>query len=1075
MQSRLSENPSSHFILFSGLGRTLFSSLLLFSLLPLSVLGLLSYQSGQTSLLEKEVKSLQAAVNLRTLYLGSYFKERINDLILHADFSENIVLMQKLQAAFVNSRQSLDEFLVSYQYNNIITEHGADIQEFQELSASYHDILLIDKEGNILHSVAGESNLGTNIYSGPYKDTELAKVTRKTIELGKTLCSDLSIHESSGNRKSLFATQIMVDLEGEMIGVMVMQITIKEINSIMTDPSGLGDTGQTFLIGNDSRLRSKLRNNESTSVSAIPIDNPLISEWLIRENIRHAPDTSYEEKQNLPVVSKPTYYLGQSHKETLAISHDIDSLGIYDIHWLMIAEIDVAEAFSASRALGEVIFSILMVTAILISILAAVITRRMILPLRNITAWARKVTEGELAVENIRTQNNEIGSLYHAMSEMVGSLNKMISQKDQQDWLKSGEAGLNKSMQGVQELATLEQNILNFICDYLHLQVGAFFLLDNNVLCYTAGYAYMVNSDKKSLSYQLGEGLVGQAALQKKLIIFEQVPDNHFNILISSGLGTSLPDTLLVLPLLQEQKLIGVMELGKAGKFSEQDIQFLEQVSPVAAININTALAGQNVQRLLEKTQTQGQELQEHQKELKEYNTELKEKTDYLEKQRSEIASAKQELEEKARDLEQASKYKSEFLANISHELRSPLNSLLILAQSLAENDEGNLSPEQVYEAQIIHSGGLELLNLINDILDLSKVEAGKIDLHFEKMEFSLIAQELENQFKPLAREKNIDFSIVLATELASSMTTDEQRLKQIIKNLISNAIKFTNQGSVCLTIKPVQTKDDESTTKLMTAFIVTDTGIGIPENKYKDIFEAFQQIDGSTSRKYGGTGLGLTISSQFTKLLGGKIELESHVDKGTTFTLHVPDSEQPPSAVNHQADISPLQYSLTADTAVISDDIQGMPADEIKNNFKDKCVMIVDDDMRNSFALANLLKKSAIKVELAANGKQALDKVAKLNQLDLVLMDIMMPEMDGYEAMGKIRAQSKHSQVPIIALTAKAMSGDKQHCLDAGANDYMTKPIDISQFFKILKKWLFIDAHDNSKKNLLNQKDTEK
>ncbi|MCK5100030.1 MAG: cache domain-containing protein, partial [Desulfobacteraceae bacterium] len=249
------DNNNIRFSLFTGLGRTLVVSLLLFSLLPLSVVGLLSYKRGQASLFEKEVKSLQAAVNLRTFYLSFYFEERFNDLILHADFSENIVLLQTLKAAFVKSNLPLEQFIKTYKYINIVTEHGGDIQEFQELAGDYHDILLIDPQGNILHSVAEEANMGTNIFTGPYRGTELANVSRRTMDLGQTLCSDLSIHESSGNLESIFATQMMVDEDGDMIGLMVMQITMDHINRIMTDTSGLGETGQVFLVGNDSTLR----------------------------------------------------------------------------------------------------------------------------------------------------------------------------------------------------------------------------------------------------------------------------------------------------------------------------------------------------------------------------------------------------------------------------------------------------------------------------------------------------------------------------------------------------------------------------------------------------------------------------------------------------------------------------------------------------------------------------------------------------------------------------------------------------------------------------------------------------
>lgn len=1024
----------SNLTLFTGLGRTLFVSLLLFSLLPLSVGGLLSYRRGHTILLEKEVESLEAAVNLRTFYLESYVQERINDLILQADLSENILLLQKLKAAFGSSHLPLEQFIKTYKYISIVTEHGDDIQEFQELSESYHDILLVDPQGNILHSVAAEANLGTNIFTGLYRDTELAKVIRKTMELGKALCSDLTHNQAFGQQESLFTTQLMVDEQGDMIGIMVMQIHMDQINNIMSDTSGLGETGQIFLVGIDRTLRSRLRSDETKSVLSEKINSPLITEWLIREKIRHAPGERYD-KTRYPLLSATRFYQGQSQNQTLGLSSDIENLGIYDVHWMMIAEIDEAEATAASRYLGRMTLSTLLITAVLVSFLAAFLTKRIILPLSTITAWARKVAQGDLTVQAIKTQNNEIGTLYQALTEMVGSLKKMMSQKDQQDWLKSGETGLNKAIQGIQNISILEQSILNYICDYLQFQVGAFFLLEDESLHLAASYAYKI-TQAHGHEFAMGEGLVGQAALQRKTVVFKEVPGEHFHLEISSGLGTSSPQSILVLPLLHEDEVLGVLEFGSVRNFSEQEIAFLESISSVVAITLRTALASQKVKRLLEEeTLRQGHELEKRQEELEVSN---------------------KELQAKAIDLELASKYKSEFLANMSHELRSPLNSLLILAQSLADNDEGNLTEEQVIEARIIHSGGLDLLKLINDILDLSKIESGRIEIHYAKMTFISLVRDLENQFMPLAKDKGLDFTIHLAPELGSAMVTDEQRLKQILTNLLANGMKFTNTGSVSLSVLPALAQTHFHCSGLiaakMVAFEVVDTGIGIAENKQEQIFEAFQQGDGSISRQYSGTGLGLSISQQFAELMGGEIQLESNLGNGTVFTLFLPAEGQ--TGISLPAVETTSMPSFTSDNNTESSS-GGESIVDTGRIFQNKKILVVDDDMRNSFAMANLLKKYGMKIELAGNGKQALEKLADHHDIDLVLMDIMMPEMDGYEATRRIRDQQCFKKLPIIALTAKAMPEDYQRCLDAGANDYLTKPVNQANLFDLIRVWL--------------------
>lgn len=1039
------EQRGSNLMLFTGLGRTLFVSLLLFSLLPLSVGGLLGYYRGHTILLEKEVESLEAAVNLRTFYLESYVKERINDLILQAGFSENILLLQQLKAAFSSSDLPLDQFIKTSKYISIVTDHGDDIQEFQKLSESYHDILLVDPQGNVLYSVAAEENLGTNIFTDQYRDTELVKVIRKTIELRKTLCSDLRYRQAFGKQGSLFTTRLMVDEWGDMIGIMVMQIYMDQINNIMSDSSGLGGTGQVFLVGVDRTLRSRLRSSETTPVLSEKIRSPLITEWLLREKTRHASGQTHD-KTRYPILSATKLYQGQSQNKVLGLSRDIDNLGIYDVHWMMIAEIDEDEAVATSRELGRMTLSTLLVTAVLVSFLAAFLTKRIILPLSTITAWARKVAQGDLTVQEIKTQDNEIGTLYQALTEMVGSLNEMMSQKDQQDWLKSGETGLNKTMQGIQDISILEQNILNYICDYLQFQVGAFFLLEDESLHLAASYAYNITSGH-SHEFAMGEGLVGQAALRKKTVIFNEVPGEHFHLEISSGLGSSSPQAILVLPLLHENEVLGVLEFASIRSFSEQEIAFLENISSVVAITLKTALASQKVKRLLEEeTLRQGHELEKRQEEL-------------------EISN--KELQTKAIDLELASKYKSEFLANMSHELRSPLNSLLILAQSLADNDQGNLTDDQVVEARIIHSSGLDLLTLINDILDLSKIESGRIEIHYAEMTFISLVQDLENQFMPLAKDKGLGFGIHLSPELGSVMVTDEQRLKQILTNLLANGMKFTSTGSVSLSVLPALAQTHFHSSELINvetvAFEVIDTGIGIAESKQEQIFEAFQQGDGSTSRQYSGTGLGLSISRQFAELMGGEILLESNLGNGTIFTLFLPAEGQ--AGISRPAVGTASELPFVSGNSIESSS-GGERIVDTARIFQNKKILVVDDDMRNSFAMASLLKKYGIKVELAGNGKQALEKLADHHDIDLVLMDIMMPEMDGYEASRRIRDQQCFKELPIIALTAKAMPDDYQHCLDAGANDYLTKPVNQENLFDLIRVWLVrsaVPVHEDS------------
>ncbi|RYZ74812.1 MAG: response regulator, partial [Proteobacteria bacterium] len=422
---------------------------------------------------------------------------------------------------------------------------------------------------------------------------------------------------------------------------------------------------------------------------------------------------------------------------------------------------------------------------------------------------------------------------------------------------------------------------------------------------------------------------------------------------------------------------------------------------------------------------------------------ELEDKAKLLEVKNQEVELASRSLEEKAEQLSLISKYKSEFLANMSHELRTPLNSLLILSKTLADNKDKNLSGEQVKFATTVHSAGQDLLALINEILDLSKVEAGKMAVTPKEVGLRDIQEYLEQTFKPVAEHKMLEFTTSVSADIPKRLITDENRLQQILKNLLSNAFKFTEKGQVKLEMS-LASKDRRysldvlNNAKNVVVFKVIDTGIGIPRDKQNLIFEAFQQADGTTSRRYGGTGLGLTISREIARLLGGMIEVESAPGAGSVFTLFLPQKYTPTDAVNVSQEELPTYTSLPADA-----------------NFSGRKILVVDDDMRNIFALTSVLKARGMNVVFAENGKEGLEMLKANPDVDLVLMDTMMPEMDGLQATNEIRKIDGFSELPIISLTAKAMKGDREKCLSAGASDYITKPVDEENLLSVMYTWL--------------------
>lgn len=933
------------------------------------------------------------------------------------------------------------------------------------------------------------------------------------------------------------------------------------------------------------------------------------------------------------------------------------------------------------------------------------------------------------------------------VEEQVKERNERLAQlsfdNEQKNKLMQALRKVNELMFGTQELDNLASNILQEVCRYTKATVGLMYFSDeNHELTVKASFAGTNNYSKPKI--KIGEGLVGQAAKDGQLSIIRNLPDDYLKV--RSGLGESKPSQLYLIPVRHNQDTIAIFELGFINPPDEDSMLFLESLAANIGVSLNSAMSQVMLRQLYDRLQAQREELESQQEELlttneelvykseqlqaseeelkiqqeelQQTNAELHEKAHQLEEKNLAINQVKEAVSMKAEELEASSRYKSEFLANMSHELRTPLNSILILARILKENKPSNLTEDQIKYAGVIHNAGADLLNLINDILDLSKIESGKVELIQENVSPASVCRNMELLFSEIANSKHIHFNTTIGPDVPEAFQSDAGRVEQIIKNLLSNAFKFTPEdGSIDLQVELASAAQGFYSAKLsgsespILAFSISDTGIGIPDEKQKLIFEAFQQADGSTSRKYGGTGLGLSISKELAALLGGEIQLSSEAGKGSRFTLYLPahatavtssnnaavnitQIQNTPSAPMHSGAHTLLiveddlmfaklleQYAIqkgyqpllahdgktalsiaraelphaiildiflpdtdgwailktlkadpvtrdipvhmmssgenNSDRAqkegaigflkkpiertalneafellehaqlhnfksvlIIEDqelqseivkaqltsrgievsqafdgqqamallqqqsfdciildlnlpDISGMELlDKIKNIpelahipvvintameldqekmtqimryseamvlksnksnerlmdevslfinklqqqskatapaeppskpkptnqekvLKGKTILITDDDMRNIFALSTALHEYDMEIVIANNGREAIEKLSSTPHIDLILMDIMMPEMDGYEAIGRIRKDEHYGKTPIIALTAKAMKNDKQKCLDAGASDYISKPVDIDKLLSLMRVWL--------------------
>lgn len=667
---------------------------------------------------------------------------------------------------------------------------------------------------------------------------------------------------------------------------------------------------------------------------------------------------------------------------------------------------------------------------------------------------------GDIAV----TYNN----LADALEEQVRHENEIRRLLKNQTWIKTELADIAMHNQGMNTYQEMGAQLISRLAKTVEANYGVLYLhkQDGNVekMVNLAAYAGRGRAVVRE-EFAVGEGIIGQCALEQQPILLTEIPKDY--IKISSGLGGAMPHEIITVPVVFKDQTLAIIELASFVPFTALQRDFLDQAAANIAVTLHRIENRLRIEQLLsdsqaltEELQTQSEELQMQQEELRSINEQLEQQYRDSEEKTKEIEAVKNALEEKACQVEISSRYKSEFLANMSHELRTPLNSMLILAQILSENTEGNLTDKQIEFAKTIYSSGHDLLSLINDILDLSKIESGKMTIAKTEINMAGFIEELRRKFLPLAQHKDLIFTVQVEENAPTVVYTDELRLEQILVNLLSNAFKFTERGGVCLTLNCQTNPEGEQ----ILIFAVLDSGIGIAPDQQKAIFEEFYQADGTNSRKYGGTGLGLSISRKLAYLLGGHIELQSRAGQGSTFTLFVPVGHV---KVGQGTEIMAglAEPAATGGCTEASEELMTQNSGEEQLEFiaperapslnKIK-ILLVDDDMRNVYALTTALENLSMEVVFGENGQEAIDILSTDACIDLVLMDIMMPEMDGYEAIRRIREKPEFEHLPIIALTAKAMKIDRERCLEVGASDYISKPVNIEQLHSLIKVWLY-------------------
>jgi len=945
------------------------------SLLPLVALSIFGYQTAVRSRDRDISARLESVAEIKRRSLQEFFASCARDLDHHRRLDSTLALFADDPAA------------------------GEDLRRFF-VNSPYHDILAIDTQGQVRFTCQEDGRTGRNLLHGETGGSHLASTCLTALDSGRPAFATFQTEPGAEAGKTAFLVHPVTGRQGDTLGLLVFQLTTEWLTHLLYKDELLGRNGQVYLVDADYSLLTLPPRHPWLQTLPDPLGDQVSSPW--QRSLEPGQDGYAGMRLVLPTAEeRQVRYLGPSGESISGLKRDVVIYG-QAVH--VVAEVNRALFLAGLQRMKLAVSAMLLLVTLLVGLFGQVVSARIVRPLDSLGQAMDRVADGHDVRDLPTAGPREVGKLAGQFQVMVGKLNEAKAVNDRQLHLKRCQFELHECMSGEPEPAALAQSVLDYLAAFYGAQVGVLYLARAGQRLGLAASLGLGETHEVPATLRFGEGLIGAAAVQKKVQVLRDMSPDYFKV--QTGLGETHPRCLVVAPFKLVGQVKGVLALGLLENLAPKDLEFLRLVSEGVATALDSARSRLRVGRLLDETRRQATVLSSQQKELRDSN----------------------------RRLARGDRYKSEFLANMSHELRTPLNGMMIMSRVLADNETGNLTGAQVEAAETINQAGDDLLIIINDILDLSKVEAGKMDLHFEPVSLTGLTGNLQDLFAPVAEQAGLDFQVHLGPDLPQEAVTDPVRLSQVLKNLLNNAIKFTPRGKVVMRLRrpsPTEVAERErNAAREWVVISVADTGIGMSEEVQARVFEAFNQGDGSIGRHYGGSGLGLSISSGLTSLLGGTLWADSAEGRGSTFSLLLPVSPEAP----------PVPKALPAPQAerVVPDPVE-------KPDLSDRHVLVCDNDMRTVYALTGLFNDLGARVTVTRTWQEGRQVLTERPDISLVLADPALAPAEADDDLTPwhdLGGQTRR----VIALNESGRSG-----ADHGADAHLEKPLSEETLLEVL------------------------